>query len=192
MRKILVVVDMQNDFIDGALGTKEAEAILDNVAEKIKEYNPKDVFYTMDTHEENYMETQEGKFLPVEHCIERTEGWKLNKRLEPLLAMANMVVKPTFGSMRLGDLIEDIYEEEDGNIEIELIGLCTDICVISRSESSAASNFTGSPASRRCLPEPEESSSATPRTSTRTSRSNSAPGTVHCSAPNTTSRRPIF
>lgn len=131
MRKILVVVDMQNDFIDGALGTKEAEAILDNVAEKIKEYNPKDVFYTMDTHEENYMETQEGKFLPIEHCIERTEGWKLNKRLEPLLAMANMVVKPTFGSMRLGDLIEDIYEEEDGNIEIELIGLCTDICVVS-------------------------------------------------------------
>ena len=131
MRKILVVVDMQNDFINGSLGTKEAEAIVDNVAAKIEEYKPEDVFYTMDTHQADYLDTQEGKFLPVEHCIERSEGWKLNPKLDPLLSMATMVTKPTFGSVRLGDLIEDIYQEENGEIEIELIGLCTDICVVS-------------------------------------------------------------
>jgi len=131
MRKILVVVDMQNDFINGSLGTKEAEAIVDNVAAKIEEYKPEDVFYTMDTHQADYLNTQEGKFLPVEHCIERSEGWKLNPKLGPLLSMATMVTKPTFGSVRLGDLIEDIYQEENGEIEIELIGLCTDICVVS-------------------------------------------------------------
>ena len=109
MRKILVVVDMQNDFINGSLGTKEAEAIVDNVAAKIEEYKPEDVFYTMDTHQADYLNTQEGKFLPVEHCIERSEGWKLNPKLDPLLSMATMVTKPTFGSVRLGDLIEDIY-----------------------------------------------------------------------------------
>lgn len=131
MRKILVVVDMQNDFINGSLGTKEAEAIVDNVAAKIEEYKPEDVFYTMDTHQADYLNTQEGKFLPVEHCIERSEGWKLNPKLDSLLSMATMVTKPTFGSVRLGDLIEDIYQEENGEIEIELIGLCTDICVVS-------------------------------------------------------------
>ena len=131
MRKLLVVVDMQNDFIDGALGTKEAQAIVDNVAAKIKEYDPEDIFVTLDTHDEDYLETREGKFLPVEHCIEGTEGWQLSPVLEPLLEGATIVEKPTFGSYELVDLISDVYEEEEGEIEIELVGLCTDICVIS-------------------------------------------------------------
>ena len=131
MRKLLVVVDMQNDFIDGALGTKEAAAIVDNVAAKIKEYKPEDIFVTMDTHEEDYLETREGEFLPVEHCIEGTDGWMLSPVLEPLLKGATIVEKPTFGSYELVDLISDVYEEEEGDIEIELVGLCTDICVIS-------------------------------------------------------------
>lgn len=131
MRKLLVVVDMQNDFIDGALGTKEAEGIVDSVAKKIAEYNPEDIFVTLDTHQKNYMETQEGKFLPVEHCIEGTEGWKLSPKLEPLLAKSEKIKKPTFGSYDLVDRIQNIFDEEKGAIEIELIGLCTDICVVS-------------------------------------------------------------
>lgn len=131
MRKLLVVVDMQNDFIDGSLGTKEAEAIVSNVAKKIEEYNPEDVFYTLDTHHEDYPETQEGKFLPVIHCIEGTEGWKLSPKLSPLLQNAHCVTKPTFGSTDLVEKINAIYEEEGGKIEIELVGLCTDICVVS-------------------------------------------------------------
>ncbi|MBO4236054.1 MAG: cysteine hydrolase [Firmicutes bacterium] len=130
MRKLLVVVDMQNDFIDGALGTKEAEAIVDNVAKKIQEYKQENIFYTMDTHQEDYLSTQEGRFLPVEHCVEMTDGWRIHPKLEPLLSMANCVKKLAFGSFRLCDLIEDIYEEENGEIEIEVVGLCTDICVV--------------------------------------------------------------
>lgn len=131
MRKLLVVVDMQNDFIDGALGTKEAEAIVDSVYEKIKEYRPEDVFFTFDTHEENYMDTQEGKLLPVVHCVEGTKGWEISPKLEPLLEGAHIVKKPTFGSYELVDMISEIYDEEEGEIEIELVGLCTDICVVS-------------------------------------------------------------
>lgn len=131
MRKILVVVDMQNDFIDGALGTKEAEAIVDSVAEKIKEYRPEDIFVTMDTHQSDYMETQEGKFLPVVHCVEGTEGWEISPKLKPLLEDTHIVKKPTFGSVDLVEKIQEVYDEENGDIEIELVGLCTDICVVS-------------------------------------------------------------
>lgn len=131
MRKILVVVDMQNDFIDGALGTKEAEAIVDSVAEKIKEYRPEDIFVTLDTHQSDYMETQEGKFLPVVHCVEGTEGWEISPKLKPLLEDAHIVKKPTFGSVDLVEKIQEVYDEENGDIEIELVGLCTDICVVS-------------------------------------------------------------
>ena len=131
MRKLLIVVDMQNDFIDGALGTKEAEAIVNSVAEKIKEYKPEDIFVTMDTHKEDYMETQEGKFLPVEHCIEGTEGWEISHVLKPLLEGATFIKKPTFGSEKLAEAVQEVYDEEKGDIEIELVGLCTDICVVS-------------------------------------------------------------
>ena len=127
MKKILVVVDMQNDFIDGALGTAEAVAIVPKVAEKIKNFDGT-VLYTRDTHEENYMETQEGKNLPVPHCIRDTEGWQIRTELQQ--AGAEVVDKPTFGSRALAEKLVEMNREEA--IEsITLIGLCTDICVIS-------------------------------------------------------------
>ena len=130
MKKLLVVIDMQNDFIDGALGTKEAEAIVDNVVAKIKEY-PKDCIYaTRDTHTADYLETQEGKFLPVVHCVEGTKGWEINEKVAKALEGAVIVNKGTFGSAELADMLyfETIGQDE---VEIELIGLCTDICVVS-------------------------------------------------------------
>ena len=129
MRKLLVVVDMQKDFVDGALGSKEAVAIVPAVVEKIKEYDIKDVFVTRDTHQPDYMETQEGKNLPVEHCIEGTPGWQLNAQVAKVVEGVTTVNKPTFGSVKLAEMISDIAKKED--IEIELIGLCTDICVVS-------------------------------------------------------------
>ncbi len=129
MRKILIVVDMQNDFIDAALGTKEAVSIVEAVKDKIRSYEPDDIYVTMDTHGENYMETREGRFLPVPHCIRGTEGWKIRPDIEVLLKGAHIYEKPTFGSIRLAEDLTKLSEEEP--IRIELIGLCTDICVVS-------------------------------------------------------------
>lgn len=130
MKKLLVVIDMQNDFINGALGTKEAEAIVDHVVAKIKEY-PKDCIYaTKDTHDKDYMQTQEGKFLPVMHCVEGTSGWEFPEKIAEVLEGAVVVNKNTFGSQSLADMLyfETIGQDQ---VEIELIGLCTDICVVS-------------------------------------------------------------
>lgn len=127
--KVLLVIDMQNDFIDGALGTKEAQAILPKVIEKIKNFDGS-VLATRDTHEENYLETQEGKNLPVPHCIKGSEGWQIRKEIAELLK-EEPIDKPTFGSRVLGERLA-AYQEEHGNLEsVELVGLCTDICVIS-------------------------------------------------------------
>lgn len=131
MKKILVVVDMQNDFIDGALGTQEAQAIVGNVVKKIEEYQGEKVFATRDTHGDNYMNTSEGKHLPVPHCIKGTEGWEIRQEvLEGLQKVdAEIVDKPFFGSMVLVDkMAEQGFQKE---LEIELVGLCTDICVVS-------------------------------------------------------------
>ena len=123
--KYLIVVDMQNDFITGSLGSSMAEAIVPAVTEKVKNFDGK-VIFTRDTHFENYMSTQEGKKLPVEHCIKDTHGWQVCDELLPYVKVA--VDKITFGSTELPDLIKaDNMEIE----EIELCGLCTDICVIS-------------------------------------------------------------
>ena len=129
MKKILVVVDMQNDFVDGALGTKEAQNIVKNVAEKIKSYD--DIFVTYDTHFENYTETSEGRKLPVPHCIKGTQGWKLNAEIQQALSdkKYTQVEKITFGSVDLPKLISEYAEDED--FSVELVGLCTDICVVS-------------------------------------------------------------
>ena len=132
--KILVVVDMQNDFIDGALGTKEAEMIVPKVAEKIKAFDGK-VFYTRDTHEGNYLETQEGKNLPVVHCVRGTKGWELHPEIDKL-AKDGIVNKQAFGSIELGYAIREYLMEqmvlgENALESVTLIGLCTDICVIS-------------------------------------------------------------
>ena len=125
MKKILVVVDMQNDFIDGALGTPEAIAILPYVKEKIESFDG-EVLFTRDTHAENYMDTQEGKYLPVVHCIKDTDGWQICDELAPLAKI--IIDKPTFGSMELPSIIKSLDKSVE---EIELCGLCTDICVIS-------------------------------------------------------------
>lgn len=129
MKKVLIVVDMQKDFVDGALGTKEAVSIVDNVVAKIKDFDG-DVIATYDTHGENYMDTQEGKKLPVPHCIKGTEGWKLDKKVQEALDEKGFteVYKPTFGSV---DLVEMIRKYDVEDTQIQLIGLCTDICVVS-------------------------------------------------------------
>ena len=129
MRKLLVVVDMQKDFVDGALGTKEAVAIVPAVVEKIKEYGSEDVFFTRDTHQKDYLSTQEGRNLPVEHCIEGTPGWEIDAKVAEVIRGSQIINKPTFGSTELADVIKKISEKED--ISIELVGLCTDICVVS-------------------------------------------------------------
>lgn len=129
MRKILVVVDMQNDFIDGALGTPEAQAIVPNVIAKMKGYPKADVFATRDTHPQDYLDTQEGRYLPVPHCIKGTRGRELRSEVAELVLPENVIDKPTFGSMRLASLMSKLAQEDE--LEIELVGLCTDICVVS-------------------------------------------------------------
>ena len=129
MRKILVVIDMQNDCMDAALGTGEAVAIVEAVKEKIRSYPAGDVIATMDTHGENYMETQEGKNLPVVHCVRGTDGWQIRPDIAELLTEAKIYEKPTFGSTDLARDLKELSEKEE--IELELIGLCTDICVVS-------------------------------------------------------------
>lgn len=130
MKKILVVVDMQKDFVDGALGTSEAVAIVDNVVNKIENFDG-DIIVTYDTHFENYMETQEGKNLPVPHCIKGTDGWQLDAKVQAALANKayRVIEKPTFGSTELPEYIKVNYSNTE--VEFELIGLCTDICVVS-------------------------------------------------------------
>lgn len=125
MKKILVVVDMQNDFIDGALGTKEAVAIVPSVIRKIRSYSKETVYSTRDTHTLNYLETQEGKNLPVPHCIKDTDGWEIRPEIMELLDPVHIIDKPSFGSVELAETLKRISEE------IELVGLCTDICVVS-------------------------------------------------------------
>lgn len=122
MSKTLIVVDMQNDFIDGALGTKEAVGIVDNVRAKIEEYRKGgyDIIFTRDTHREDYLETSEGRKLPVEHCIKGTDGWEI---ADGLCNSGDIIIdKPSFGWTGW-----DRFEFD----EIEIIGLCTDICVVS-------------------------------------------------------------
>ena len=134
MRKILIAIDMQNDFIDGSLGTKEALAIVPAVLAKLSEYEPEDIFATRDTHSENYMESQEGKNLPVPHCIKGTDGWEIRGELKERIPENHVFDKPSFGSLELAKYMEDLAAEEKEKgeeIMIELLGLCTDICVVS-------------------------------------------------------------
>ncbi len=124
MKKTLIVVDMQNDFIDGSLGTVEAVAIVPNVKEKIQKYvaNGDRIIFTRDTHQVDYLSTPEGKKLPVEHCIEGTKGWEI---AEGLYVEGSLIVnKPSFGYTKWTEVLGN----EDA---LEVIGLCTDICVVS-------------------------------------------------------------
>nr|MBQ8252564.1 cysteine hydrolase [Lachnospiraceae bacterium] len=133
MARLLIVVDMQKDFIDGALGTKEAIEIVPNVVQKIQEYVQQGdkIIFTKDTHYEGYLETQEGKNLPVEHCIKGTDGHEICDAIKEVIDLDSYKVyeKVTFGSSQLArDLDSGVYSDVD---DITLIGLCTDICVIS-------------------------------------------------------------
>lgn len=128
MQDILVVVDMQNDFIDGALGTKEAVAIVSKVEEKIQNFDGT-VLFTRDTHETWYLDTQEGKKLPVPHCIRDTEGWQIRSELDKL-RKTRPIDKDTFGSTDLAGELVAMNEDNEIN-SITFVGLCTDICVIS-------------------------------------------------------------
>ena len=123
--KILVVVDMQNDFIDGALGTPEATAIVPYVKEQIRNFDGK-VFFTRDTHFADYMETQEGKNLPIPHCVQGTPGWEIHPELEALRT-TEPIDKLTFGSSAL----PEVLAKEPDIESITFVGLCTDICVVS-------------------------------------------------------------
>lgn len=122
MKRTLIVVDMQKDFINGSLGTEEAQAILPNVRKKIEEYKKRgdEIIFTRDTHQENYLDTPEGRKLPVKHCIEGTQGWEIAEGLWD--GNCRVINKPSFGWMG--------WQKEEFE-EIEIIGLCTDICVVS-------------------------------------------------------------
>ncbi len=130
MKSFLIVVDMQKDFVDGALGSAEAQAIVPAVVEKIRSFAG-EIIVTYDTHEEDYMDTREGRFLPVSHCIRDTEGWQLNAAVAEALAdrAYTVVEKPTFGAVTLPEVVGQLAGDEA--FAVELIGLCTDICVVS-------------------------------------------------------------
>ncbi len=133
--KILVVVDVQNDFITGSLGSTIAQERVDNIVNKIKNFDGECIFVTRDTHDEDYLETKEGKALPVTHCIKGTDGWMIHPAVSKVLMDYDVqekfqvfyINKPTFGSSALGQEIAAIR----GDLEIEIVGFCTDICVVS-------------------------------------------------------------
>lgn len=130
MKNFLVVVDMQKDFVDGALGTPEAQAIVDNVCRKILSFDG-EIILTFDTHGENYLETAEGRKLPVKHCVKGTDGFELDENIKATLKGRDYtsVEKPTFGSVLLPEVIKEKAQGE--GFSVELVGLCTDICVVS-------------------------------------------------------------
>lgn len=126
--KVFVVVDMQNDFIDGALGTKEAEAVVDKMAHRLEKYEGR-ILFTRDTHGEDYAQTQEGRNLPVAHCIKGSRGWEISPQLAEWVT-EEPIDKPGFGSIALGEKLAAWNAQEEIE-EIVLAGVCTDICVIS-------------------------------------------------------------
>ncbi|MFC1238499.1 cysteine hydrolase family protein [Treponema vincentii] len=128
MNDVLVVIDMQNDFVSGSLGTKEAQAIVQNAVKKIESFKGHIVF-TQDTHSNSYLQSQEGRFLPVQHCIKNTAGWELVEPVKKLI-IGQVYEKPTFGSLSLAEALKNLNKKTPIH-SITLIGLCTDICVVS-------------------------------------------------------------
>ena len=133
MAKAMLVIDMQNDFISGALGTKEAQAIVGACADEIKLYKKETglpVIFTKDTHFEDYLDTMEGRKLPVPHCVKNTQGWEIEDSLKALADEKDVVIeKVTFGCKDIAEKVTEVYGGAPE--EIEIFGLCTDICVIS-------------------------------------------------------------
>lgn len=130
MRKALVIVDMQNDFVTGSLGTKEAQQIIPNILKEMKSDEYEKIYVTQDTHNQNYLQTQEGKNLPVEHCIYQSKGWEIIPEMQEELQKTELPVcyieKPSFGTSQLSEMIC-----KDGFDEVVFVGVCTGICVIS-------------------------------------------------------------
>ncbi|MCD8348519.1 MAG: cysteine hydrolase [Lachnospiraceae bacterium] len=134
MRKVLIVIDMQNDFVSGTLGTAEAQLIVRGIRKEIDTYRSSEdtVIFTQDTHQEDYLETQEGTRLPVKHCIQGTSGWDVVKELEEEECLH--ICKPSFGYTGWKTVFDDLYKDAPfgkAEDEIELTGVCTDICVVS-------------------------------------------------------------
>lgn len=125
---ILIIVDMQNDFITGSLGSELAQNIVNNVVAFTNDFEGK-IIFTRDTHDKDYLTTLEGKNLPVEHCIKGTNGWEICSQLQEISSKNTIIDKPAFGSIDLPKVVKDISNNED--LTITLVGLCTDICVIS-------------------------------------------------------------
>ena len=146
MKKVLVVVDMQVDFTTGCLGNEECKAVISEVADVIKKGNYDRVYVTKDTHQRNYLTTQEGQRLPVEHCIENTKGWEIEEHVWNACVEAYKgkdlvtICKPTFGSLTLGQMLQNYAERFGGEeLEIHFVGVCTGICVISNVMTAKAS-----------------------------------------------------
>lgn len=137
-RRALVVIDMQNDFVTGPLGTKEAQAIVPKLTKFIKNFKG-DVYFTQDTHYEDYLASKEGKHLPVSHCIKGTEGWELINELRPYSTPMNTYDKPTFGSTFLAMELHRCYYDE-----IYFVGVCTGICVITNAVLSKTYDYNDS------------------------------------------------
>lgn len=137
-KRILVVIDAQIDFITGALQNEEAIKAVPNIVKKINDFDGDYIFVTMDTHDENYLNTNEGKMLPIEHCIKGTKGWQIHPDIKDALIYSDVYKnqdvmyfhKPTFGSTVMANFLE-MDEAFEGNLKIEYVGFCTDICVIS-------------------------------------------------------------
>ena len=122
LKELLLIIDMQNDFIDGSLGTEEAKAIVPRVRNKATAADA--IIFTQDTHGADYLDTQEGKKLPIKHCIKPEHGWEICDELKPYITQSNVFEKPTFGGTNLIDAVAT-YDI------ITLVGLCTDVCIIS-------------------------------------------------------------
>jgi nicotinamidase-related amidase len=146
MKKILIVIDCQKDFIDGSLSNEEAQKKVPNIVKKIEEFDGDAIIYTLDTHEENYLETKEGEKLPVAHCIRNTEGWMLNDAIADAIdkkvkegTTVDVVEKPTFGSFELPIEVRALVGNDE--FEAEFVGFCTDICVVSNALILKAAAF---------------------------------------------------
>ena len=139
MKKLLICIDCQNDFIDGVLGSEQAVDTVPNIVKKIEEFNNGIIITTQDTHETNYMKTPEGKSLPVTHCIIGSEGWLLNSdivnSINSRISLEGVstinIKKPTFGSIELANVVNNLVRSTDEDVNIEICGFCTDICVVS-------------------------------------------------------------
>lgn len=147
-KKILVLIDCQNDFIDGSLANPEAQKKVKNIVKKVDEFDGDAIIYTMDTHDENYLESAEGKKLPVTHCIKYTDGWILNDDIANAITRAVareitvvVIQKPTFGSFDVPVEVKKIVGDDEADVEI--VGFCTDICVVSNALILKAAAYEG-------------------------------------------------